>query len=281
MNTVVREIASLVVGLTGVVLMAVGLGRAIDIGTCASGGPYAITRPCPEGSDMVFWMLLAGMIMWVAGMFVSLRIFEPGAGQVLWVAGFAGGGGAVLVKVLTESSMPPDARLGASIVAAVFIPMGLVVGLVGVVQLVRKRRGVEAARSRDQNARQDGSTSATDAWSRLKALNDLRSTGALTRAEFDALKADLAAREPDGPWELTMERIATIRQLAKQRTSGALSTAAFEARKRGVLLGQPIDPPHGDSAAQAGAAYVAARRHGPPLRSALGRSDVQGGYGRR
>jgi hypothetical protein len=245
MKTVVREIASLVVGLTGVVLTARGLNGALDIGSCASGGPYAITRPCPEGADMVFWMLAAGMVLWVVGMLVSKRVFvEPGAGQFLWVAGFAGGGGAVLVKVLTDPSMMPDARLGASIVAAVFIPMGLAVGIVGVVQLVRKRRGGGTARRRSQNTRRHGTTSApSDAWSRLKALNDLRSIGALTRAEFDALKADLAAREPDGPWEPTMERIAAIRQLAGQRTSGALSTAAFEARKRGVLLGQPTDPP--------------------------------------
>jgi len=69
------------------------------------------------------------------------RILPPRAGQVLWTVGFAGGGAAVLVKVLTQSSMPPDARLGASIVAAVFIPMGLSVGAVGLVQLVRSRRG--------------------------------------------------------------------------------------------------------------------------------------------
>jgi len=244
MNTVVREIASLVIGLTGVVLMALGLNHVLDIGTCASGGPYAITRACPEGSDAAFWMLFAGMLMWAVGMLVSTRIFEPGAGQVLWVAGFAGGGSAVLVKVLTDPSMPSDARLGASMLAAVFIPMGLVVGLVGVVQLVRRRRGGVAPTPRNPGARRDGPTgTTTDAWSRLKALNDLRSTGALTRTEFDALKAELAGREPDGPWEPTMERVATIRQLAQQRTSGALSTAAFEARKRAVLLGQPIDPP--------------------------------------
>ncbi len=142
--------------------------------------------------------------MWILGIIVSKQgLFAPGAGQVLWTAGFAGGGAALLVKVLTQPSMPPDARLGASIVAAVFIPMGLVVGVIGVVQLVRRRGGaarVTRTTGSDDPRRRGGPAGAVrDPRSRLKALNDLRSTGALTREEFDALKADLAGSEPDGP----------------------------------------------------------------------------------
>jgi hypothetical protein len=252
MKTVVREIASLVIGLTGILLAGIGMNQVLDIGSCASGGPYVIARPCPEGSDALFWLMFVGFLMWVLGILVSKRIFiEPGAGQFLWTAGFAGGGGALLIKVLTNSSMPPDARLGASIVAAVFIPMGLAVGVVGIVQLLRRRQG-GTSRSRRTNGgartgnarRRGGPTDATAGpWSRRKALNDLRSTGALTREEFDTLKADLTGSAPDRPSGSTIDRVTLIRQLADRRASGALSPSEFEARKRSIMLGDHVDSP--------------------------------------
>ncbi|MEV4465696.1 SHOCT domain-containing protein [Micromonospora echinofusca] len=252
MKTAAREIASLAIGLIGIVLLGIGLNHALDIGSCASGGSYVIARPCPEGSAVWFWLPMAGAIMWIVGIAVSKRVFsEPGAGQILWTAGFAGGGAALLVKVLTQPSMPPDARLGASIVAAVFIPMGLVVGLVGLVQLVRRRGGGGSGSRRTKGGARTGDPqrpgrptgAGHDPWSRLKALNDLRSTRVITREEFDALKADLAGSEPDGPRKPATDRVALIRQLADQRASGALSAEEFAARKRNVMLGERVDPP--------------------------------------
>ncbi|MGB2571751.1 SHOCT domain-containing protein [Micromonospora citrea] len=244
MKIAAREIASLVIGVTGIVLLGIGLNRVLDIGSCASGGSYAIARPCPEGTGAWFWLAMAGALMWILGIIVSRQNFSaPGAGQVLWTAGFAGGGTAMLVKVLTQPSMPPDARLGASIVAAIFIPMGLVVGIVGIVQLVRQRRTKDGTRPGGPRRRGAPTGAARDPWSRFKALNDLRSTGALTREEFDALKVDLARSEPNGRREPAVDRVARIRQLADQRASGALSTAEFEAGKRSVLRGGRVDSP--------------------------------------
>ncbi|SCL14036.1 SHOCT domain-containing protein [Micromonospora inyonensis] len=249
MKTVARQIASLVTGLIGIVLLGIGLNQVLDIGSCSSGGSYVVARPCPEGSTGLFWLSMAGAIMWILGIIVSKQNFSgPGAGQVLWTVGFAGGGAALLVKVLTQPSMPPDARLGASIVAAVFIPMGLVVGIVGVVQLVRQRGGDGNSSRRTTGgartgapSRRGGPTDGSDSWSRLKVLNALRSMRVLTREEYDALKADLADSEPDGPRKPGVDRVALIRQLADQRSSGALSVEEFEARKRRVMRGERID----------------------------------------
>jgi Short C-terminal domain len=248
MKAVVREVVCLVVGLIGIVLLGIGLNHVLNIGSCASGGSYATLRPCPEGSGNLFWLVMAGAMMWILSIMASRGAFySPGAGQFLWTAGFAGGGTAMLVKVLTQPSMPPDAKLGASITAAVFIPMGLVVGIIGIVQLVRQRR-VGSDRSRRTKTggprRQRGPADAVRTpKSRLKALNDLRSTGALTRAEFDALKTDLADSEPDPRREPMIDRAALIRQLADQRASGTLSAEAFETGKRSVMLGKRVDPP--------------------------------------
>ncbi|MEV0457312.1 SHOCT domain-containing protein [Catellatospora methionotrophica] len=224
MKSLVREGTSLVVGLVGIVLLGLGLNQVLDIGSCASGGPYVIARPCPEGHDSLFWLSFVGALMWIAAIIASKHNFVgPGAGQILWTVGFAGGGIALLLKVLNQESMPPDARLGASIVAAVNIPMGLVVGIIGIVQLVRQRRKGQPRR-RDAPA-----PAAPDTWSRMKTLNALRSTGALTRAEFDLLKADLTDPAP------AIDRVALIRQLAGRRTAGEISTQEFEDGKREVI----------------------------------------------
>jgi hypothetical protein len=236
MKAVVREIASAVIGLTGIVLMGIGFNQILDIGSCASGGPYEITRPCPEGSDVLFWLAAAGSIMWIVGIVVSKEGFiAPGAGQFLWTAGFAGGGAAMLVKVLNQPEMPPDARLGASIVAALFIPMGLVVGVIGVVQLVRQRRGGGRPPRREKAKPK---VVGNDPASRTKALNDLRSTGALTRQQFNELRADTAGVEPKA-----VDRIALIQKLADKWVSGALTKGEFEARKRTVIFGEQTDSP--------------------------------------
>ncbi|MFI5907681.1 hypothetical protein [Dactylosporangium sp. NPDC051541] len=348
-----REVAGLVVGVAGIGLAGVGLHGVLDIGGCVSGGSYEVARACPVGADSLFWMAFGGVILWVAGMLVSARaFFVPGVGQLLWVLGFAGGGVALLVMVHQEEEMPPDARLGAVIVAWTFLPMGLAVGVVGVAQLVRRRlggggggdrwsRGPVASDGRSVAARAGGparparpgssagparagssvrpprpgssarppveatsggsavegasdqpavggtsagpaveATSARsvveatlarpaveaapesvvgrvdvtgdvvperaghegrsgagggDRGSRAKALKDLRNIGALSRAEFEVLRGELVRAEADGVAEVVAERVAAVRELARRRQSGAMSGAEFKFRKREVL----------------------------------------------
>ncbi|WP_431976325.1 SHOCT domain-containing protein [Micromonospora haikouensis] len=126
-----------------------------------------------------------------------------------------------------------------------FIPLGLSVGAVGIVQLVRSRRGRGCGPRRTRNGdpwRRDGQPGAgRNPWSRLKALNDLRSTGALTREEFVALKADLADPTSAGRRAPAIDRVALIRQFADQRAAGTLSAEEFEVSKRGVMRGERID----------------------------------------
>ena len=136
----VREIATLVIGLIGIVLAGLGTNHILDVGTCASGGPYVIAQPCPEGSTAWFWLTLAGVLLWILSLFTGARgLFEPGAGLVMWMTGFVGGGTALLIKALTEPSTSSDSGLGAFIVAAVFIPIGLGGGLIAL--LIHLRLG--------------------------------------------------------------------------------------------------------------------------------------------
>ena len=134
----------MLVGLAGIAVLALGMSHALDTGTCGSGGPYVIDRPCPHESALWGVMLMAGLPIWMAGMFISKHgLVEPGGGQIVWTLGFAGGGIALLVKVLLEPSLSSGAKLGALIMAGIFIPLGLAVAVVGVIGLRRRGRGAE------------------------------------------------------------------------------------------------------------------------------------------
>jgi hypothetical protein len=219
MRPTLRGALSLGLGFGGIILFGIALSRVLDTGSCASGGPYVSVRPCPDGTGLLFVLLAGGLIVWMAGLVLSKGgLAQPGTGQILWTAGFAGGGVALLLKTLTQESLGPDAKLGALIVAAVFIPMGLAVGITGLVQLSRRphpgpkrrRSGVPAVRSTDPS----------------KQLQRLRSIGALTRAEFDQLKLEPSA-----------ERLARIQLLAEGKASGVLTVQEFEAKKQAAIRG--------------------------------------------
>jgi hypothetical protein len=231
MKTVYREIIALVVGLAGIGLAAFGFNTVLEIGTCASGGPYVTARPCPDNASSAFWMAFGGALLWVVGMIVSLRIFVPGAGQILWVVGFAGGGAATIIKVQTDPTIGGDAKLGGTIMGVTFLANGLVVAIIGMVQLALRRTRGQGQRDRDRS-RQTEAAETRHTRSTLKDLNNLRSTGALTRGEFTLLRAAL---DNTGPAESGVDRIERIRRIAQRRDSGALSTREFERQKRGIL----------------------------------------------
>ncbi len=229
MKTVYREIIALVVGLTGVGLAAFGFNTVLDIGTCASGGPYVTVRPCPYNASSAFWSAFAGMLLWAVGMLVSTRIFVPGAGLILWVVGFAGGGAATMIKVQADPTIGGDAKLGGTIMAVTFLAIGLVVAIIGMIQLAFRRTRGQGQRRRNRQTEAAGTRRTR---SKFDDLNNLRSTGALTRQEFELLRADL---DNTGPGESGVDRIERIRRIAQRRDSGALSTSEFERQKRSIL----------------------------------------------
>jgi len=225
MDITKRSVASLALGLAGIVIAGIGLNRLLETGSCSSGGRYVTLPDCPDGIEL--WMVLApvGLVVWIAGLILSpAGLAEPGTGQVLWTALFAGGGFALLYKILTQPSLPPDAKLGGGIVTALFIPMGLTVGVIGIVQHRRRRRADVSREAR----RVQRSTIPDTAAGRMQQLHRLRSMGALTRPEFDRLRGDDAALAALLPG---------LRDLGEQWASGALTDAEYDTRKQAVLPG--------------------------------------------
>jgi hypothetical protein len=60
---------------------------------------------------------------------------------VIWTTTFTGIGVALLVKLATDHSLGSGSRLAIFIMAGIFIPMGLAVGVVGMRQLSRSKAG--------------------------------------------------------------------------------------------------------------------------------------------
>ncbi|MFI5914294.1 SHOCT domain-containing protein [Dactylosporangium sp. NPDC051541] len=227
MKISVREVLSLVIGLGGVALLASGIYHLLVVGTCGTGGPHAIARECPPGSGMWGVFLPVGLFVWFIGLFVSKEgLAKPGAGTIVWTALFAGGGFGLLFLLLTQPDLGPGSAVGAAIMAAIFLPLGLGVWVPTLLKLVRKRRG--RAEPQPSAAANDGDGPASteqhlDQLGRLRLVID----GALTRAEFDQVE-----RDPAG-WA---GRLALIQQLADLRASGLLSEEEFAAKKHIVML---------------------------------------------
>jgi hypothetical protein len=238
-----REIVSLVLGLGGIAMLGGALSHLLDTGTCASGGPYVIARECPKGSAVWGLFLPLGFFVWLTSMFVSkTNITKPGAGLIVWTVGFSGGGVALLLKAFTQT-LGPDANLGIYIMAAIFIPMGVAFWIPALVKFTRERRTApispqpqktDAGAGDDAAGRASQTQTVDDRKAWMKQLNQLRSNGVLTRAEFDQLKHDQA-----GP---VTDKLALIGQLAELKASGILTTEEFEAKKQTVMLGNSGRP---------------------------------------
>jgi hypothetical protein len=187
--------------------VAVGYGifQMLQIGTCASGGPYVSARECPDGTSAIFFALFGGVV----GLFVAAGIYigrgkPPGsakapdnAGVVIWfwtglfwalaIGSFLGVWG-------PEANPGPGGETGGLIVGF----MGAIMGAGGFLALSfkRKRRtsptpealNPAMVRMAQTASRFSGAANPED---RLETLDRLRQQGTLTDAEFQTLKAKI------------------------------------------------------------------------------------------
>jgi hypothetical protein len=62
-----RTAAGLALMLAGVGGLVYGLYRVIDIGTCASGGPYVSAHPCPSNTGLFVALIVGGVFVFLIG----------------------------------------------------------------------------------------------------------------------------------------------------------------------------------------------------------------------
>ena len=184
------------------VAIAYGIFQFLQIGTCASGGPYVSARECPDGIEALFFSLFGGVIgLFVAAFIYSGRGAPPGSDRkpqngamIVWfwtglfwslaVGCFLGVWG-------PEANPGPGGQTGGLIVGF----MGLVMGALGFLALGFGRRKRDPQKVRPMVARMaetatrfSGGAQSVD---RLDTLDRLRRQGTLTDGEFDTLKAKI------------------------------------------------------------------------------------------
>jgi hypothetical protein len=187
------------------VLVGYGIYDMLQVGTCASGGPYVSARQCPDGTGGIFFALTGGII----GMFLAAGIYltrgkPPGSatppsnrGIVIWfwTGLFWSLAAGSFLGVWGPNAAPgPGGNVGGLIVGF----MGLIMGAGGLFALGWGHRrkpsrlfsptvlGLAGAA-----ARQIGVVGAPEdqpSGARVDTLDALRQSGALTDTEFETLK---------------------------------------------------------------------------------------------
>jgi hypothetical protein len=192
------------------VVIGYAINQLLQVGTCASGGPYAITRECPGGIE---WLMFA-LIGAVFGLFVALIIYggrgaPPGgrppenAGVIVWLwtgLFWSLAVGCFLGVWGPEANPGPGGKEGGLIVGF----MGLIFGAGGIWAVQagwtddKRKKRRNKVRPVTTKVAQTASrfTGRADPVDRLATLDRLRKQGTITNAEFDTLKAKIV--EGDG-----------------------------------------------------------------------------------
>ena len=218
----VRAVLGLGLFLAGLAAFEYALYEVMQIGTCASGGPYVSARPCPEGTTEKVLLMPAGFIIGTIGILLfALRGKRPGAPKdgrrvsamlLGWCSVFIVTGVVALIASYGPGSDPDQpARWVGIFLAALFIPMGL--AAVWAARLGRRTRQwatslpqMAAAAtpaptrppSRPSPPRATPVTPSPpvaggDPVERLRRLGELRDQGVLSPAEFESAKARILA----------------------------------------------------------------------------------------
>jgi hypothetical protein len=188
------------------VAIGYGIFQMLQIGTCASGGPYVSARPCPDGTGAIFFALFGGiLLLFVAAGSYMGRGAPPGSstkpsngGIVVWFwtgLFWSLAAGSFLGVWGPEANPGPGGETGGLIVGF----MGLVMGAGGFLALGRgrsKRRTPQAVNRAMTTLAQTASrfTPAADPVDRLDTLDRLRRQGTITDAEFETLKSKIIGR---------------------------------------------------------------------------------------
>jgi hypothetical protein len=154
--------------ITGTIGLLLGLGalaafdwalyEIVQTGTCASGGPYVSARQCPEGTGLRIAALTVALPVGLVG--CGLLSFSRrgnwraavGVWLVAWALLFVSSAIVALVAVYASDDPAAEgARLGVTIMAAVFVPMGL--APLALLALVRRRGDADDGLSRAARGR--------------------------------------------------------------------------------------------------------------------------------
>ena len=135
----------LLLALASLVAFDWALYEIVQTGTCASGGPYVSARPCPEGTGLRIAAMTGAIPLGLLGCaLISASRWRNwraaiGVWLIAWALLFVSSAVVALVAVYaSDDPVVEGARLGVTIMAAIFVPMGLApLGLLA----IGRRRG--------------------------------------------------------------------------------------------------------------------------------------------
>jgi hypothetical protein len=192
----------IIAGLVGVAALALTcfeLVKLMDIGTCASGGPYVSARQCPDGTGSRMLILTGAIIAF------TIALMASGQGMFFFGLLFC-----ALAAVFIRGGLTDDGF------AAVGFGVGGLFAIMGLVPIVMAIRGWLDGDSSEGKSRAAGIAAFTqmaqqgvgptaavfatppqsppNTVSQLEELAALRDRGVLTDGEFQAQKARLLSR---------------------------------------------------------------------------------------
>lgn len=239
-----------------VYLMCTKLTALLDTGTCASGGPYQISRPCPEGTDTDAYLLMASAFgLFGAVALLGARGPRPGGGglgfgsmvMIGWGLFFTIVGAVSLIHALTSDVIGEDGKLGGIIVGATFLVMGVPALLFApklILDARRTSRGIQSAETVYASDEPGGAGWLSTLRTSSKLMKDLSrqvntggsvgssdsvgSTGSSSYGFGSGAGSGSAGGSAD-------DSITKLERLQKLRESGALSQSEFEAEKARIL----------------------------------------------
>jgi len=211
------------------VAIAYSVYQLLQIGTCASGGPYQVARECPDGTERFGFVIPVAVLTLLIGMGLyaargrapgSDRDPRPGMGLVLmWCGVFFGIAFACFWGVWGPDANPgPGGKLGGLIVGFLFVPMGIGgalmfwfigpvtaggmksagMGMGDVWKMTRAASSGGVSRMMDATIGTpqpaQAATGGGDAVSEIERADRLRREGAITDAEFERLKKQALER---------------------------------------------------------------------------------------
>ncbi|MDX6655294.1 MAG: hypothetical protein QOH62_87 [Solirubrobacteraceae bacterium] len=202
MNKPLKIIAGLV-GVAALALTCFELVKLMDIGTCASGGPYVSARQCPDGTGSKMLILTGAIFAF------TIALIASGQGMFFFGLLFC-----ALAAVFVRGGITEDSF------GAVGFGVGGLFAIMGLVPLVMAIRGWFDGDSSEGKSRAAGIAAFTqmaqqgvvapsaavfatpppapqsqpNTVSQLEELAALRDRGVLTDGEFQAQKARLLAR---------------------------------------------------------------------------------------
>jgi len=138
----------------GLMLGAYAIHELVQIGTCASGGPYVSRRPCPPGTEYKILAIFGALALLFVGRIVwafrgrgddGLGTFR--FGSALWVVGWLTLDGTLLVAAFGPAAPSGAGSSGWQVAAVINAVIGIPIGLAPLYLLYTRRSKADALES--------------------------------------------------------------------------------------------------------------------------------------